>query len=318
MRYIIYGAGAIGGTVGSSLFEQGNQVILIARGAHLTAMKEQGLHAIYPDKELHQQIPAVGHPSEINFHDDDVVFLCMKTQDTEDALEQLEAFAGSDLPLFCAQNGVENERLAARRFANVYGVNVMMPCSFLDPGIVRCSSAPISGVLDMGRFPSGTDATIEAVSADLEAASFKAGVMPDIRRWKYAKLLRNLGNALQGACGLEADTAELRSQIEAEAANVYRAAGIEHASAAEFDERSRYAPPAGGGGSSWQSLARGTGSIETDYLNGEIVLMGRLHGVPTPVNEAVRRLANRVARQHLQPGAVTPADIRRLAAQLAG
>ena len=39
-----------------------------------------------------------------------------------------------------------------------------------------------------------------------------------------------------------------------------------------------------GGGSSWQSLARGTGTIETDYLNGEIVLLGRLHGVPTPVN----------------------------------
>ena len=46
------------------------------------------------------------------------------------------------------------------------------------------------------------------------------------------------------------------------------------------------------GASSWQSLARGTGSIEADYLNGEIVLLGRLHGVATPVNAALQRLAN--------------------------
>jgi 2-dehydropantoate 2-reductase len=56
-----------------------------------------------------------------------------------------------------------------------------------------------------------------------------------------------------------------------------------------------------GGGSSWQSLARSSGSIEADYLNGEIVLLGRLHGVPTPVNEVLRREANRFAREKLPP-----------------
>ena len=58
-----------------------------------------------------------------------------------------------------------------------------------------------------------------------------------------------------------------------------------------------------GGGSSWQSLARGLGSIETDYLNGEIVLLGRLHGVPTPANALVQRLADQAARQKARPGA---------------
>ena len=51
------------------------------------------------------------------------------------------------------------------------------------------------------------------------------------------------------------------------------------------------------GSSSWQSLARGTGAIETDYLNGEIVLLGRLHGVPTPLNAALCAVAGRYARQ---------------------
>jgi 2-dehydropantoate 2-reductase len=63
------------------------------------------------------------------------------------------------------------------------------------------------------------------------------------------------------------------------------------------------------GGSSWQSLARGTGSIEADFLNGEIVLLGREHGVPTPVNEALQRLANQAAREGSAPGSMTPRKV---------
>ncbi len=59
-----------------------------------------------------------------------------------------------------------------------------------------------------------------------------------------------------------------------------------------------------GGGSSWQSLARGTGSIEADFLNGEVVLMGRLHGVPTPVNAVLQQVAGELARQGAAPGSV--------------
>ncbi len=101
----------------------------------------------------------------------------------------------------------------------------------------------------------------------------------------------------------------------AEALAVFQAAGIDVATKAEEDERrgdfhivdseARRRT----GSSSWQSLARGAGSIEADYLNGEIVLLGRLHGVPTPANEALRRLANRLAREHIPPGSMDPAEI---------
>jgi 2-dehydropantoate 2-reductase len=56
-------------------------------------------------------------------------------------------------------------------------------------------------------------------------------------------------------------------------------------------------------------LYRGLGSIETDYLNGEIALLGQLHGVPTPYNRALQRVANRMARQGQQPGSVTLAEL---------
>jgi 2-dehydropantoate 2-reductase len=66
-----------------------------------------------------------------------------------------------------------------------------------------------------------------------------------------------------------------------------------------------------GGGSSWQSLQRGTGNIEADYLNGEIVLLGRMHGVPTPVNELLQRRARQAAENHTAPGSVPVEELRK-------
>ena len=101
------------------------------------------------------------------------------------------------------------------------------------------------------------------------------------------------------------------------------AAGIAHASGEESaqvrGDRVRIVPVSGSprvGGSSWQSLTRGTGSIEADFLNGEIVLLGRQHGVPTPVNEVLQRLANQAARERRAPGSITPGEIMALLARL--
>ena len=63
------------------------------------------------------------------------------------------------------------------------------------------------------------------------------------------------------------------------------------------------------GGSSTQSLQRGTPSIETDYLNGEIVLLGRLHGVPAPVNAYLVALGQRLIAERLGPGEVSREEV---------
>ena len=84
---------------------------------------------------------------------------------------------------------------------------------------------------------------------------------------------------------------------------------------------SRPSEAAGGsrraGGSSWQSVARRAGSIETDYLNGEITLLGRLHGVPTPANAAMQRIAARMVRERMAPGSIGVEEIEREIAQFA-
>ncbi len=94
----------------------------------------------------------------------------------------------------------------------------------------------------------------------------------------------------------------------AEAQSVLRAAGIDAASAAEEEQLrssidlSREVPGlVEAGSSSWQSLVKGSRSIEVDYLNGEIVLLGRIHGIRTPINSALQRIANDFAHNGAAP-----------------
>ncbi|MER5933013.1 2-dehydropantoate 2-reductase N-terminal domain-containing protein [Streptomyces sp. NPDC002054] len=326
MRYIIIGAGAVGATLGGRLAESGHEVVLVARGAHAEALRADGLRLTTADGTRVHRLPVVTAPAELGeLRPDDVLFLGVKTQD---ALAALDAWSGAEvagggtaaqrLPVFCLQNGVEGERLALRRFARVYGVCVWLPSTFLEPGTVSALCAPLTGILHLGCAAGGTDALAGQVAADLAKSGFEAPVVEDVMRWKHAKLLGNLGNAIQATTGPEPDPAKaallLRAIREAKAA--YAAAGIAYVSEAEQSAArdGKVDQPAGvRGGSSWQSLARGTGTVEADYLNGEICLLGRLHGVPTPVNDVLRHAANIFAREGLPPGAMSIADLTALA-----
>ncbi|MPZ24226.1 MAG: 2-dehydropantoate 2-reductase [Dehalococcoidia bacterium] len=319
MRFVIYGAGAVGGVIGARLVQAGHDVVLIARGDHLQAIKERGLTLESPKERTTMRVAAVGHPSEIAFRDGDVVFLCMKTQDTAAALDDLESATNLDLPIVCAQNGVENERIALRRFRRVYGMVVMLPATFVDPGVVQVGAGPVSGILDVGLYPGGADDSCATVAATLQTATFSANVYPDVMRWKYAKLLVNLANVLQAIGGLEARDSGLQARLSDEGAACFRAAGIDWAPDDEWEARRegvlQFRPVLGGqgrrGNSTWQSLARGTGSTESDFLNGEIALLGRLHGVPTPANSYLQRLANQLARERRPAGSLSAAAVAR-------
>jgi 2-dehydropantoate 2-reductase len=315
-RFVVHGAGAIGGVIGARLHEHGHDVVLVARGPHLDAIRSRGLTIESPDRSATLAVPAVASPAEIDFTPDDVVLVAVKSQDTVAALDALRSATDHALPIVCLQNGVANERFALRRFADVYGVCVMCPAAHVEPGVVQASSSPIAGLLDIGRYPSGTDDTARAVAAAFSASTFESVPRDDVMRWKYTKLLMNLGNAVEALCAPSPAAGALAARLRAEGVACLEAAGIAFASEAE--DRDRRADklsirPIGGarrgGGSSWQSLARGAGSIESDYLNGEIVLVGRTHGVPTPANALVQRLANRAAREGRAPGSMPAADV---------
>ena len=316
MRFVVIGAGAIGGVIGAQLHEGGAEVVLVARGEHFRAIRDHGLRVDSPDHTRVVAVPVVDDVTAADLSAGDVVVLAVKSQHTSEALARLRAVAPPTISVVCAQNGVENERVALRSFANVYGLCVRLPASHLEPGQVRAHRAPVVGILDLGRYPSGVDQPAEAIAATLSGSGFVSQALADIMRWKYTKLLLNLGNAIEVIVGPEARGGTLFAEARAEGAACLRAAGIDFASDAEdAARRADLVPrPAGApvGGSSWQSMTRGTGNVEVDYLNGEIVMLGRLHGVATPVNEALQRLANELARSHAAPGTLTEDDVRRL------
>ncbi|GAB3816073.1 ketopantoate reductase family protein [Micromonospora zhanjiangensis] len=175
-------------------------------------------------------------------------------------------------------------------------------------------------MLHLGRYPTGSDDTARQIAADLTGAGFVSPVRDDVPRWKYAKLLSNLGNGVDALLGrAAAEHAELLARLRAEGEAALTAAGIGYASQAEEQadrgDRVQLRPVAGRsrpGGSTWQSLARGAGTAEADFLNGEIVLLGRLHGVPTPVNAAVQQAVRRAARDRIRPGTFPAAELTKL------
>ena len=257
---------------------------MIARGEHLQAMQAHGLRYETPFADERLTIPVVGYPGEVDLRPDDVFLMTMKSQHTSEAFEELRWVHGDGVCVVCCQNGVANERMALCRFASVYAMLVYVPAQLIEPGRIQCHARLKSGVLDLDRFPGGSDDRAGAIAQGLEAANFSVRADPSVMRFKYAKLLMNLNNALE-AIAPKGDLAkEISAAMKAEGLACFEAAGIEFAGDAEVRGRRKGIFEFGEipgveriGGSSRQSLLRATGDIEADYLNGEIVLLGRMH-----------------------------------------
>jgi len=316
MQFVIFGAGAVGGAVGARLHQAGCDVTLIARGPHFEAIKREGLRFETPVERVVLELPVVNDPAAVSWREGHVVLLVVKSQDTASALASLRAAAPPSLPIVCLQNGVENERLALRMFGTVYGAVVMVPAAHLEPGVVQAYGAALTGIIDVGRYPSGSDERGQAIAGALAGAGFSSSARPDVMRLKYAKLLLNLGNAVHALCVPGPRSEALVALARDEGRAVLLAAGIAFVAEEVENVRSRWErmqvreiDGERAGSSTWQSLARGTRAIETDYLNGEISLLGRLHEVPTPVNDTLCQLADRLARERAAPGQLSPEDV---------
>jgi 2-dehydropantoate 2-reductase len=245
-----------------------------------------------------------------------VIVLAVKSQDTTGALDTLEPLTRDGTPIVCAQNGVENERRALRRFANVHGMCVMMAGVYLEAGVVHQHNPPFGAHCDIGRFPRGTDDVDVRFAADLEAAGVRAAVSDDVMAYKYAKLISNVSNVLEAAIGQAAYNSDLGDRARAEAVAVFAAAGIAIANKPQNPRMAMHFGDVEGvtrpGGSTLQSLARGATTLEANDLNGEIVLLGRLHGVATPVNAMLQRLALRLVAEKTPAGSVSLAELERV------
>jgi len=314
MRFVVYGAGAVGGVVAARLHLAGVDVQVVARGAHLEAVRTHGLRLVTPHGEDVVPLRAAESLAELDVAPDAAVLVTVKSHQTAAVMRDVALHTSADVTLVSGQNGVANEETLQRTRRHVLGMVVMMPSSHLEPGVVIQASSNVPGMLDVGCFPSGTDERAERVAEGLRAAGFESVVRPDVMAWKYRKLMMSVGNAAQAACPAGDDRDRLTELAREEAERVVAAAGIEMVSD-ETDQARRAglldtsAMRSRGGGSTWQSLRRRTGDVETDYLNGEISMLGRRVDVPTPANDLLRDLTWRMAADHAEPGSVPAAGL---------
>ena len=174
-------------------------------------------------------------------------------------------------------------------------------------------SWPVVGQFHIGRWPARliSDAELlQDVNTSWTAAGIRINLVDDIAPWKYNKLISNLGNAVGALASEGADVSQIVKVLRGEAEDVLHHAGIEFisfeaSSAARVDGPTpRPVPGAdtGASNSTWQSLSRNTGDVETDFFNGEIVRIAHQHGIAAPINGAMARLSREALRNTIGPG----------------
>jgi 2-dehydropantoate 2-reductase len=316
MRIVVFGTGAIGGAVAAVLQRAGQDVLGISRGAQFEAIRNEGLRLLTPTVSETIRFPVVQSLDKAAIRTDDMILLAIKGQDTQEALEALRSAGAANQPIFCLQNGVTNEDAALRLFPNVHAVTVMMPSVFITPGEVAVQSAPKLGLFYTGRYPRGSDTADTAFAEAMTSADIATFVKEDVMPFKYGKLFLNLSNILIAALGRGAPIAALRERVRTEAAQVLTAAGIgwenvdqDHPDRLKYMNFADVPGYEGTGSSTAQSFLRKSARVETDWLNGEIVRLGRLHDTPVPVNAYLTALAARMSREGAEPGSLSLEEV---------
>jgi len=334
VRIIIYGAGAIGSLFGAYLAKTGYKTILIGRKQHVEEINRSGLKIIKQGDSFVVSPLAVTSPAEIEYEPGDVILLTTKSQDTEEAISNLAAYAPGDLPIFCFQNGVRNEEITSRRFTSVYGGVVFFSGTYLKPGEIAHTRVDRVG---LGRYPSGIDDTARRVAEALKAAGFQVFLHENIMAVKWSKLVTNLRmavNALTGFSGQEGvanrESREFIADVTDEGIKVLLKAGV------IFDDEPGKPPAAESGSrlramkdftpeqtipeemkhrpSAWQDLTLKRGKTELDFINGEVVELGKKLGVETPLNSLLLKLVKEMAEKKIPAGRYTIAELKRMLA----
>ncbi|MEE9145784.1 MAG: 2-dehydropantoate 2-reductase, partial [Candidatus Tectomicrobia bacterium] len=302
MRFIMCGAGAIGGVLGCQLAKAGFEVMFIDKiPEHVEAINQHGLQLKGVHGHATLNVPAVMQANEVDFTDQDIIFLAVKSQHSDAAAAELRQAAGRELPIFCAQNGVRNEETVARHFQQVNGVMVLISAKRLLPGeVVHTGNGPVG----VGTFPRGLSQAAQDVAAALEQTDLPIYTTENITAAKWNKMLMNLNNATMGLTGMASQEARAHPEtrlwladVFEEGASVLNEVGIAYEGPpgmGAIEERIRELrnldlkpevpedEELKSRASLWQDLYHQRGEVEADYFNGEIVRLGQEHHIPTP------------------------------------
>lgn len=295
MKIAMMGSGGVGGFFGGRLARAGHDVTFIARGAHLRALRENGLTIENePQGELHvAPVKATDDPSSVG--PADAVLLSVKLWDTEAALAQVRPMLRPDTAVISLQNGVAKEEILPRELpaGNVMGGVCYVATTIARPGVIRQTGTMqriVIGEYDGSRSPRAV-----ALHEALAASGVTAELTGDVRRavWEKFVFLVGLSGATAtmrlpiGPIRANPRTRAFFADLMRETVAVGRALGV--ALPADYaEQRLAFADglPTDMTASLHHDLERGN-RLEVGWLAGGVVELGRKAGVPTPCNRAV-------------------------------
>lgn len=294
MHVAVFGAGGIGGYLGARLADAGHEVDLIARGAHLDALRTDGLRVESVAGDTAVDLPATDEPADIG--PVDAVLFCVKSHDTRAAATDLDPLLADDTAVVSFQNGVDNERWLAEAIGadHVVGGVAYIFSTIKAPGVVEHTGGParfVYGELDDER----TD-RIEALDAAFRSCDGIEAVLADdidVELWrKFAFICAHSGMTAAtrlplGAIRDTEDTWRMYRRIIAEVCAVARANDValptdtteEWVSFAQELDAESY--------SSLHYDLTHEKAMELDGLNAAVVRHAAETDVDVPMNEAV-------------------------------
>jgi 2-dehydropantoate 2-reductase len=293
LKIAVMGSGGLGGYFGARLAHGGADVHFIARGAHLQAMRTEGLRIEGPEPMHLARVNVTDDPASIGVAD--VVMLGVKLWDTEAALAQIRPLVGPGTSLISFQNGVLKDQYlrAAYDAANLMGGVGYVATTISRPGVIK-QTGPMQRLL-FGEFDGSRSPRGEALLAACLAGGIKAELSTDIRREIWQKYVFLVGLSATTATirkpvGPIRENAQTRAfllDVMREVVAVGRAHGVDlpedyAESRLQFADSVAYDMSA----SMHHDLERGN-PLEVRWLSGGVVELGREKGVPTPLNRAV-------------------------------
>jgi 2-dehydropantoate 2-reductase len=316
MKIAVIGAGAIGSVIGGLLSKAGEDINLIGRKPHVDAVNRNGLVL---EGESGRTVIKVKAAENLDFKPD-LALLTLKAQDVESSLRKAQPFLSST-QVVTMQNGVQSDDQAAGLLGkeNIISSVVTFNGQFLEPGKASYSIPFSKTALLIGEPFGNKGNRLQTLSALLNKA-IGTDISEDIRAVHWTKLIWNLQTAVPAVTGLSyqdsyqyPEVRELTISLLKEGLKVIKAAGIKIAKVPGFPMEpietmaieslpiasallKKIAESLGKVpvlGSTLQSIKRGT-STEVDYLNGEIVNLGKKKDILTPVNSLIVGLVHQV------------------------
>jgi len=295
MRIAAMAAGAVGGYFGARMAAVGHDVFFVARGAHLDAIKKNGLKIESVHGDVHLPKPNVtDDPKSVG--PVDIVLFAVKLWDTEKAAELARPLMAPASRLITLQNGVDSvERIAPILGADQAIGGAAYIATVIDtPGVIKQTSS--FAKMRFGRADKKPDEKLQAFVDAGKAAKIDIDISADIERerWeKFAFLTAMAGStsALRSSIGPIVADPELRGffrQLMEEAVAVAKAKGVS-LDPAFVEGRMKFVTTQvepGMKASMAHDLDRGN-RLELDWLNGKVRELGRTLGVPTPASDTV-------------------------------